>query len=72
MATMQRIVSFGYERGLIGEHHLLKIRKRVRTNRADKVWTREEIDTFVAGAPDYVGRILIAAVETGYRPGDFN
>jgi integrase len=72
MATMQRIVSFGYERGLIGEHHLLKIRKRVRTNRADKVWTREEIDTFVAGAPDYVGRILIAAVETGYRPGDLN
>ena len=32
MATMQRIVSFAYERGLIGEHHLLKIRKRVRTN----------------------------------------
>ncbi len=72
MATMQRIVSFAYERGLIGEHHLLKIRKRVRTNRADVVWTREEIETFEAGAPAYVSRILIAAVETGYRPGDLS
>lgn len=70
MSTMQRLVSFGYERGMIGEHHLLKIKKTVKSNRAHVIWTREEIDLFEKFAPEYVSRILIVAVETGYRPGD--
>ncbi|TNC49031.1 hypothetical protein FHG66_12785 [Rubellimicrobium rubrum] len=70
MATMQRIISFAYDRGLIGEHHLLKIKRRTKSNRAHIIWTQAEIDQFVAGAPVYVGRILVAAVETGFRPGD--
>jgi integrase len=70
MATMQRIVSFAYERGLIGEHHLLRLMKRAKGNRADIIWTQAEIDLFIKGAPTYVSRILTVAVETGYRPGD--
>ena len=70
MSTMQRIVSFAYRRGLIGEHHLLRVHRQVKSNRAGIVWTREEIGIFCAGAPRYVVRILIAAVETGFRPGD--
>ena len=70
MSTMQRIVSFAYQRGLLGEHHLLKIQKRKKSNRAHIVWKQDEIDLMIAGAPRYVSRILIAAVETGLRPGD--
>lgn len=70
MATMQRIISFAFGRGILGEHRLLKIRKRTRSNRADIIWTDDEVDRFVAGAPVYVGRILVAAIETGLRPGD--
>ena len=72
MATMQRLVSFGLDHGMLGEHHLLKIRKRIKSNRANVIWKQDEIDAFVEGAPAYVSRILIAAVETGYRPGDLN
>lgn len=70
MATMQRIISFAHGRGILGEHHLLRINRRKRSNRAHIVWSQAEIDAFVAGAPVYVGRILVAAVETGFRPGD--
>ncbi|MCW3784191.1 tyrosine-type recombinase/integrase [Defluviimonas salinarum] len=70
MATLQRIVSFAYQRGLLGEHRLLKIHRRAKSNRADIVWSQAEIDAFVKGTPSYVGNILIAAVETGLRPGD--
>lgn len=70
MATIQRIVSFAYDRGLLQNHHLLKVKKRKRRSHAHIIWTQEEIDYFVEKAPAYVGRILIAAVETGFRPGD--
>jgi integrase len=46
------------------------VRKKVKKNRAEIVWTPDELDTFIAGAPAYVGRILRVAVETGLRPGD--
>ena len=70
IATLQRIVSYGHEEGLIGYHHLLRIKRRTTSNRADIIWLPDEVDTFVAGAPEYIGRILIVAVETGFRPGD--
>lgn len=70
MATLQRVVSFAYQRGLIGHHHLLKIQKRSKSNRAAIIWRQEEIDRFLQHAPVYAGRVLIAAAETGLRPGD--
>lgn len=70
MATMQRIISFAHQRGLLSEHYLLRIKKSKKTNRAHIIWSQEEIDEMVKGAPRYVGRILVAAVETGLRPGD--
>ena len=70
MATMQRIISFAHERGLLSEHYLLRIRKQVKSNRASIIWKQPEIDFMIKGAPTYVSRILVAAVETGLRPGD--
>ena len=69
-ATLQRVVSFGLDRGILQHHHLLKVRKKVKKNRADVVWTPAEVDLFISKTPRYVGRILRVALETGLRPGD--
>ncbi|MEY8801897.1 tyrosine-type recombinase/integrase [Leisingera sp. XS_AS12] len=70
MATLQRVISFAYDRGLLHNHHLLRVKKHKRKSHAHIIWTQEEIDHFVENSPAYVGRMLIAAVETGFRPGD--
>lgn len=70
MDTLKRIVSFGHQRGHLGYNHLQNIHKRVRSNRAHVIWLPEEIEAFVQGTPRYVSNILVAAVETGMRPGD--
>lgn len=70
MATMQRIISFAHKRNILTEHHLLNLEKRAKSNRAGIIWTQGEIDVFIAGAPRFASRILVAAVETGFRPGD--
>jgi integrase len=69
-ATLQRIVSFAFEHHLLGEHRLLKVKHRVKEDRSQIVWTRAEINYFVQNTPRYVGNLLIAATETGFRPGD--
>ena len=69
-STLQRILSFGLDRGILQHHHLLKVRKKVKKNRAEIIWTSDEFDLFISKAPGYVGRILRVALETGLRPGD--
>lgn len=70
MSTMQRIISFAFDRSLLKEHRLLRLKKARKSNRAHIIWKQAEIDKMLEGAPYYVSRILIAAVETGLRPGD--
>lgn len=69
-SKLQRIVSFAHQRGLLGEHRLLNVKRRKKANRADVVWTQEEIELFVKKAPRYVSNLLVLATETGLRPGD--
>lgn len=67
---LQRIMAFALDRGLVREHHLRQIKGVYKSNRSDIFWMPEEIATFVEGAPRHIGRILMAATETGLRPGD--
>lgn len=67
---LQRIVGWALDRGYLLQNHLTGIASVYQSNRADIVWAQEEIDAFVAGAPAHIGRILLAATETGLRPGD--
>lgn len=67
---IQRIVGWAYDRTLIRAHHLRGIPSVYQSSRADVIWTDDEIQTFIAGAPPHIGRILIAATGTGLRPGD--
>lgn len=67
---LQRIVGFALDRGMLMQHRLQLIRSVYQSNRAEVLWTPEEVEMFEAGAPKHVSRILIAATETGLRPGD--
>lgn len=67
---LQRIVSFGLDRAMLRQHQLRQIKSTHKTNRAEVFWLPAEIEAFEAGAPAHVARILIAACETGLRPGD--
>lgn len=67
---LQRLLSWAIDRGMIRSNHLRDIASVYRSSRAAILWTPEEIAAFVAGAPSAVGRILVAASETGLRPGD--
>lgn len=70
MRHLQRIVGWGHDRGYLRFNHLTRLKSIYRANRAEVFWTDDEIEAFAAGAPAHVGRILIAATETGLRPGD--
>lgn len=70
--TLQILIGWAHDRGLITEHRLrgVKTAQLYESDRAEIVWTEADIDAFkqVAGAP--VVRALVAAIETGLRPGD--
>lgn len=67
---LQRLVKFALDRSMISHNHLSGIASIYRSNRAEVFWTPDEIARFAAEAPPHVARILIAATETGLRPGD--
>lgn len=71
-AHLRQIVGWAHDRGLLSEHRLTNIRATYKADRAEIIWTDDEIATFTAGAPAHVARILIAATETGLRPGDLH
>lgn len=67
---LQRIVGWALDRGHLMHHRLTHIKSIYRSSRAEVFWTPEEIEAFRDGAPPHIARILIAATETGLRPGD--
>lgn len=67
---LQRIVGWALDRGMLLQHRLMGIKSTYKSSRAEVFWLPADIEAFVAGAPHHVGRILIAATETGLRPGD--
>ncbi|NBE05966.1 tyrosine-type recombinase/integrase [Paragemmobacter ruber] len=67
---LQRIVKWGLDRGRIAQNQLANIASIYESNRAEILWHPEEIAAFEKGAPPHIARILIAATETGLRPGD--
>ena len=70
VAHLSAIVSWAFERNILNHHHILGMNKVYAANRADITWTEDEIDAVLETAPEWVRRILIAATETGLRPGD--
>lgn len=70
MGHLSAIVSWAVDRHRLTQHHLTKTTKLYHSDRSEIIWTEEEVSAFVRGTPEWIGRILVAAVETGLRPGD--
>lgn len=70
MRHLQRIVGWAHDRTLLRHNHMTRLRSVYRSSRAEVFWQDDEIAAFEKGAPAHVARILVAATETGLRPGD--
>lgn len=61
----------GWARGRhIKLHHCDNIPSLYEVDRAEIIWAPADVEAFEARAPEWVRRILTAALETGLRPGD--
>lgn len=68
--VVTRILNWAVEEGKLREHHCHGLPRLYRVDRSEVVWTQADRDAIASGAPTWVNRILIAACETGLRPGD--
>ena len=70
LAALQRVLSWAFDRGLIADNPLSKFRRAYKANRADKIWTSDQIEAFKATASGELQLALLMAVETGQRQDD--
>ncbi|MBI1492685.1 tyrosine-type recombinase/integrase [Halocynthiibacter styelae] len=68
-AVVTMLLNWGAGKGRIRNHYC-SFEKIYKADRAHITWTQEFIDRFLKVAPESVGRVLIAATETGLRPAD--
>lgn len=69
LAMLQRLLSYAFDEGMIGNNALAKMRKPKIKDRSTIIWTKDEIN-LMKQAPRYVLRILMVTLETGLRPSD--
>ncbi|MBY6115972.1 tyrosine-type recombinase/integrase [Mameliella alba] len=65
-----RILNWARDEGRIAAHYCDKLHRLYSVDRAEIVWTDADRLTFLEIAPEWVGRILTLACETGLRPAD--
>lgn len=70
MQVLGRALGWAHRRGLIKANILRNVEQLHRSNRADQIWTPDELDQFCAKASPEVGRALRLACLTGLRRGD--
>ena len=68
--TLSRILSFAEKRGIIQHNPIHGIANRYKGSRIDKVWSDNQIQSFLNVAPKHVAWPFIFAVETGQRKKD--
>lgn len=64
------ILNWARNKGHIRAHHCDRLEKVYAVDRSEIVWSPADIEAFSRRSPEWVRRILIAACETGLRPGD--
>ncbi|MEL6978983.1 MAG: tyrosine-type recombinase/integrase [Pseudomonadota bacterium] len=67
---VKRLASWAEDRGLITAHVIRGGTNLYKADRAELVWTPEDIAKILSTAPEWVRRIIIVATCTGLRAGD--
>ncbi|MCP8884505.1 tyrosine-type recombinase/integrase [Devosia sp. XJ19-1] len=70
ISVLSALLSWAVDRTRIGQHHARGIARLHKSDRADKIWLPEHIETFMKVAPIEMQRALILALHTGQRQGD--
>lgn len=68
-AVVTILLNWGLKQGKVRRHHC-SFDKVYKADRAHITWKPEFIQKFLTVAPENMGRVLIAATETGLRPAD--
>lgn len=68
--VLSRVLSFGVDRGILALNHAASVPQLYGANRADQIWSAEEINRFCSKASVKVGQALRLACLTGLRRGD--
>lgn len=71
MQVLSRVLSWGVSRGLLAQNAAAGVEQLYSSNRADQVWTADEVERFCSAAPSpEVGFIIRLACLTGLRRSD--
>jgi integrase len=68
--VLARVLSWGFNRGLVLVNPCEKGGRVYRGSRVDNVWTEEDQSLFLARAPQHLHLALMLGIETGQREGD--
>lgn len=68
--VLSRVLGFGVERGILTHNHAKAVPQLYEANRADKIWSEDELARFCGRASTPVGQALRLACLTGLRRGD--
>ncbi len=69
-SVVNRIFSWGIQRGLVTDNPCARAGKLYRASRSEKVWTDDDEATFLRLAPEHLHLPLLLALWTGQRQGD--
>lgn len=70
-AVLRKLLAWAYDRGKISINHAGRPGRLYESDRADKVWTAEQIEAFLASdASPELQRVFVAALYSGQREGD--
>jgi integrase len=65
-----RVLNWARSEGRIAAHYCDRLHRIYSVDRAEIVWTDADRRAFLSVAPEWVGRVLTLACETGLRPAD--
>ena len=68
--VLMRVISWARGRGLTNYRPPDRVERLYHADRADNIWTEENISAFMAVAPETLQRALVLGLETGQRQGD--
>jgi integrase len=68
--VLMRLISWARGRGLTTWRPPERVERLYHADRADKIWSTENVAAFMAAAPVSLQRALVLALETGQRQGD--
>lgn len=70
LAALQRVFSWGHDRGHLALNPIASFERAYRSNRAELIWLPEHVVAFDKAAGDELRLALLLALHTGQRQGD--